>query len=183
MKQELDVLALRDESLQKDKNQALIKIKEISHAINELIESALIDKTINLGDEIEDPQSLEKDYIITKITEILDTKGEIDTEVAKTVESLRSLETTYFKKVRDLEAIEEKFNVCVAIIPETDENQIKLSGEIQRLKTDLDAVNKQFEEAKTDLNSVSLKRREKFLALFDRVSDQLPANYREMTQA
>ena len=110
MKQELDVLAMRDESLQKDKNQALIKIKEFTHAIDEHIESALIDKTINLGDEIEDPQALEKSQIVAKITEILDTKGEIDTEVEKTVDSLKSLEKTYFKKVRDLEAIEEKFN-------------------------------------------------------------------------
>ena len=110
MKQELEVLAMRDESLQKDKNQALIKIKEITHAIDENIESALIDKTINLGDEIEDPQALEKSQIVAKITEILDTKGDIDTEVEKTVDSLKSLEKSYFKKVRDLEAIEEKFN-------------------------------------------------------------------------
>jgi hypothetical protein len=34
------------------------------------------------------------------------------------------------KKLRDLEMMEEKFNICVAVIPETDENSIKLSEEI-----------------------------------------------------
>ena len=33
------------------------------------------------------------------------------------------------------------------------------------------------------MNRVSVKRKEKFLALFDKVSDKLPANYRDLTQA
>ena len=51
MKQELEILATRDEALQKEKNQSMVKIKEIKNTIGELIESALIDKTIDLGEE------------------------------------------------------------------------------------------------------------------------------------
>ena len=43
---------------------------------------------------------------------------------------MKGLENTYIKKVRELEVIEDKFNQCVAIIPETDENTIKLTMEI-----------------------------------------------------
>ena len=49
---ELDILATRDETLQKDKNSAMLKIKELKAAIDELIETAAINKTITLeGDE------------------------------------------------------------------------------------------------------------------------------------
>ena len=51
MKQELEILASRDESLQKDKNQSMVKIKELKNTIGELIESAMIDKTIDLGED------------------------------------------------------------------------------------------------------------------------------------
>lgn len=183
MRQELDNLATRDESLQKDKNQTLFKIKDLTTSIDEHIESALIDKTIDLGDDIVDPQTLNKDQIIAQICGILDSKGEIDTEAPKTVESLKGLENTYTKKVRELEVIEDKFNQCVAIIPETDENTIKLTCEIQKFKERLDASSREFTQAKDSLNIVGQKRKEKFLALFDEVSAQLPVNYRELTQA
>ncbi len=55
------------------------------------------------------------------------------------MENLRLLEADYAKKVRELESIEDKFNQCVAIIPETDESTIKLTHEITKLKDRLDA--------------------------------------------
>lgn len=37
-------------------------------------------------------------------------------------------------KARELEKMEDQFNQCVAVIPESDENAIKLTEEISRLK-------------------------------------------------
>ena len=182
MRKELDTLAIRDESLQKDNNQSRMKIKELARLIDEQIESAFIDKTIDMGEEIGDPSQLGKEQIISRFVEILDAKGEIDTEAPKTVENLRGLEKEYVKKVKDLEIIEEKFNQCVAIIPETDENTIRLTNDIQKLKERLDAANKDFIEAKESLNVVRQQRKDKFLLFFNKISDQLPVNYRELTQ-
>ena len=148
MKKELDTLAIRDESLQKESNQSRMKIKDLTRLIDEQIESALIDKTINLDENIEDPQQLNKDQIMIKLVEILDSKGEIDTEVPKTVENLKGLENEYTKKVKDLEIIEEKFNQCVAVVPETDERTQKLFQEITRLKENLDSANSSFIDLK-----------------------------------
>ena len=131
-----------------------MRVKELTFAVDEHIESALIDKTIALGDDVPDPSQLSKEELVAKMSELLDVKGELDTEAEKTVENLRVLETTYIKKVRELESIEEKFNQCVAIIPETDEATVKLSREIQKLKEKLDGSNKDFSEAKESLNTV-----------------------------
>ena len=148
MKKELDTLAIRDESLQKESNQSRMKIKDLTRLIDEQIESALIDKTINLDENIEDPQQLNKDQIMIKLVEILDSKGEIDNEVPKTVENLKGLENEYTKKVKDLEIIEEKFNQCVAVVPETDERTQKLLQEITKLKENLDSANSSFIDLK-----------------------------------
>jgi len=37
-------------------------------------------------------------------------------------------------KAKELEKMEDQFNQCVAVIPESDENAIKLTEEIARLK-------------------------------------------------
>lgn len=100
----------------------------------------MIDKTITFCEENEDPQSLEKPEILSRLGALLDDKGQIDNDQPKTVENLKSLESEYAKKVRELEAIEDKFNQCVAIIPETDENTIRLTHEITKLKDRLDAT-------------------------------------------
>lgn len=44
-------------------------------------------------------------------------------------------------------------------------------------------MSKSFSEAKDDLNRVRVHRKDKFLSFFDRISSQLPANYRELTKA
>lgn len=59
-----------------------------------------------------------------------------------TIEGFKALEQEYAKKVKELEVIEEKFNQCVAIIPESDEATIKLTGEVEKLKNDLDSTTK-----------------------------------------
>lgn len=54
--------------------------------------------------------------------------------------------------MRDLEVIEDKFNQCVAIVPETDENTIRLTHEMQKLKERLDGASKDFTAAKDSLS-------------------------------
>ena len=54
--------------------------------------------------------------------------------------------------------------------------------EITALKDQLDGVSKSFGNAKESLNKVRVDRRDKFLTFFDKISAQLPANYREMTK-
>ena len=146
LRQELDILGNREESLQKNKNSTRMKVKELERAIEELIESAIINKTIQFDAAEEDPQSLNRQQVIAKITQLLDKKGDIDSTTPKTFDNLRGLESEYAKKVRDLEVIEDKFNQCVAIIPETDETSLRLNHEIQKLKERLDATNQQFSE-------------------------------------
>ena len=54
--------------------------------------------------------------------------------------------------MRDLETIEDKFNQCVALVPETDENTIRLNHEMKQLKERLDSTNREFISAKTSLS-------------------------------
>jgi len=54
----------------------------------------------------------------------------------------------------------------VAIIPETDENAIKLSEEIHGLKGKLDEANKAFTVVRNDLSLVTKKRKDKFMGFF-----------------
>ena len=114
---------------------------------------------------------------------MLYTKGELDQEQPKTLSFLQIQQVNYAKKARELEAIEDKFNQCVAIIPETDESTMKLTDEITVLKNQLDQISKSFAEAKSNLNEVRIRRKDKFLSLFDRISSQLPVNYRELTKS
>lgn len=65
---------------------------------------------------------------------------------------MKQLEVEYARKVRDLEVIEDKFNQCVAIVPETDENTIRLTHEMQKLKERLDGASKDFTAAKDSLS-------------------------------
>ena len=46
LRSDLDTMAMRDETLQKDKNSASMKMKELRITIDERIEGAIIDKTI-----------------------------------------------------------------------------------------------------------------------------------------
>ena len=133
---ELDILATRDESLQKDKNSAMLKMKELKGAIDELIETAAINKTITLeGDEAAaDLSQMEHSSAIQVLTDLLETKGDIERIQSKNVDFFKSLHSEYAKKVRELEAVEDKFNQCVAVIPETEENTMKLTHEINQLR-------------------------------------------------
>lgn len=63
-------------------------------------------------------------------------EGKLDIEACE--ELAKGLKT----KLRDLERTEEKFNLYVTTIPETDENSIKLTEEIQKLKNNLDSASK-----------------------------------------
>ena len=70
-----------------------MKIKELGQSVDEQIESVFIDKTVYFGENDDaDYQSLNQDQILLKLTQILDTKGEIDTEAPKTVDNLKALE-------------------------------------------------------------------------------------------
>ena len=44
-------------------------------------------------------------------------------------------------------------------------------------------MSKNFTTSKSELNDISVKRKEKFMILFDKVSEKLPVNYRELTKA
>ena len=182
LRHELDALASRDESLQKEKNSALMKAKELTNKIDEMLEAALLEKTIDYDDE-GGAQTLSRDQLLVKLARVLETKGELAGEQALTLEGLKALESEYSKRVKELEAIEDKFNQCVAIIPETDENTMRLTHEIQKLKDRLETANREFSEAKESLNRVRQLRKDRFLSLFDKVSAQLPVNYRELTRA
>jgi hypothetical protein len=59
-----------------------------------------------------------------------DSHAVLDFTSSSSLDQLTDLEKTYAGKVKELEVIEDKFNQCVAIIPETDENAIKLTTEI-----------------------------------------------------
>jgi len=58
------------------------------------------------------------------------------------IEACEELAKGLKTKLRDLERTEEKFNLYVTTIPETDENSIKLTEEIQKLKNNLDSASK-----------------------------------------
>lgn len=176
-------MAMRDETLQKDKNSASMKMKELKSTIDERIEGAIIDKTIEFEEDAATLNALPKDQLIDKLQEILVSKGQVDAEACKNFDSLRNFEKDYANKVRELEAIEEKFNQCVAIIPETDESTIRLTHEITKLKEQLDVANKEFSESRESLNKIAAVRKDKFLGFFDKISSQLPNNYRELTQS
>jgi hypothetical protein len=99
--------------------------------VEELIDSfkvnQLVEDTAILENDDRLVQELEKREIELKRDE-----GKLD------ISACEDLEKELKTKLRDLEKMEEKFNLCVAIIPETDENSIKLSEEIQKLKDSLD---------------------------------------------
>lgn len=69
-------------------------------------------------------------------------------------DDLEDLEKEWTKKLKELERKEEQFNYCVAIIPETDENAIKLTEEIQRLKDQMDRCSHEFTRVRDEFNSV-----------------------------
>ena len=50
--------------------------------------------------------------------------------------------------MRELEAVEDKFNQCVAVIPETEENTMKLTHEINQLREQLENISSSHAEAK-----------------------------------
>ena len=85
--------------------------------------------------------------------------------------------------MKELEKMEEQFNQCVALIPETDEGVIKLTEEIQRLKESLDDAGKDYKTENEEFEKVTAERRNKFLAFFDKVSQRLPQIYRELTNS
>ena len=51
------------------------------------------------------------------------------------------------------------------------------------MKTELEAASKESNENRDSLNQVSEQRKQKFNDLFNKVSQQMPINYRELTKA
>lgn len=88
---------------------ARMKAKDLENGLNEQIEGVLIEKSVDF-EEGEDPQSLSREQLLIRLSELLDKKGEIDIGASKTLENLKPLEAEYAKKVKDLEVIEERFN-------------------------------------------------------------------------
>jgi len=57
----------------------MLKVKELATTIEELIESATINKSITLeGDEPADLTSMDRTKVIETLNSLLETKGEID---------------------------------------------------------------------------------------------------------
>lgn len=98
------------------------------------------------------------------------------------IEHLEEHEATYRKKVKELEKMEEQFNQCVSIIPESDEGAIKLTGEINKLKDDLEKANRELVKHRDELFSVQRSRSEKFMGFFKRVQETLPNIYKDLTR-
>lgn len=61
---------------------------------------------------------------------LLKEKTELDDEDIESANQIKHLESEYSKKMKDLQVKEEQFNQCVVIIPESDENAIRLTTEI-----------------------------------------------------
>lgn len=67
---------------------------------------------------------------------------------------IKQLESQYLSKMKELELKEEQFNQCVVIIPESDENAIRLTTQIQEMKNTLDSRCNQLKSTKDELNLV-----------------------------
>ena len=70
----------------------------------------------------------------------------------------------------------------MVIIPETDENAIRLTTEIHTAKTTLEERCNSLKVIKDELKLVGDQRREKFMGFFMKVSERLPGVYRELTK-
>ena len=68
--------------------------------------------------------------LIKSLRVILKEKTELDDEDIESANQIKHLESEYSKKMKDLQVKEEQFNQCVVIIPESDENAIRLTTEI-----------------------------------------------------
>lgn len=79
LRNELDTLASRDETLQKEKNTSQLKVKELGSAIDELIETAVIDKSIEFeGGESFDLQGHGRQKAVSQLYELLYRKGDFE---------------------------------------------------------------------------------------------------------
>jgi hypothetical protein len=68
--------------------------------------------------------------LIKSLRVLLKEKTELDDEDIESANQMKHLESEYSKKMKDLQVKEEQFNQCVVIIPESDENAIRLTTEI-----------------------------------------------------
>lgn len=68
--------------------------------------------------------------LIKSLRALLKEKTELDDEDIESANQIKHLESEYSKKMKDLQVKEEQFNQCVVIIPESDENAIRLTTEI-----------------------------------------------------
>jgi hypothetical protein len=68
--------------------------------------------------------------LIKSLRVLLKEKTELDDEDIESANQIKHLESEYSKKMKDLQVKEEQFNQCVVIIPESDENAIRLTTEI-----------------------------------------------------
>jgi chromosome segregation ATPase len=183
LRQELDTMAIRDEALQKEKNTLRIKAASHQNLMDEQLDNARINQVVELDDEMENSPAVMlasmADYLKGKLSG--KTQG-ID-QLPETLDGMKDLEAEYAKRVKELERMEEQFNQCVALIPETDEGVIRLTEEIQKLKERLDDTGKDYKAEKEQFDKVTAERRSMFLDFFDRVSQRLPQIYRELTKS
>lgn len=68
--------------------------------------------------------------LIKSLRVLLKEKTELEDEDIESANQIKHLESEYSKKMKDLQVKEEQFNQCVVIIPESDENAIRLTTEI-----------------------------------------------------
>lgn len=132
---ELEEMNAREEFLQKEKNAARIMESRLKNQLDEVFEAAKLQNTIESVD-LSQPDLAKT---LRSLRTLLKEKTELDDEDIESDSQIKQLESEYVKKMKDLQVKEEQFNQCVVIIPESDENAIRLTTEIQEMKNTLEA--------------------------------------------
>jgi len=118
--------------------------------LEEVLDAAKLHQTI---DQVDLSQPDQK-KLISDIKALLKDKAELDDNQIAQPQFIKQLEIEYGKKMKELQLKEEQFNQCVVIIPESDENAIRLTTEIQQIKNNLDTRCLQLKTVRDDLKHV-----------------------------
>ena len=183
LRQDLDTMALRDEALQKEKSTLRLEEARRQNLMDEQLENARINQVVEFDEEIESSPAAMLASMADFLKGKLSGKAQGTNQLPQTLEGMRDLESEQAKRVKELEGLEEQFNQCVALIPETGEGVVRLTAEIDQLKASLDQAGTEYKTEKESFDQVTSQRRRLFLDFFDRVSQRLPQIYRELTNS
>lgn len=178
LRSDLETLNTREEFLQKERNLTRIQETRIKHQLEEILDAAKLLKTIESVD-LSQPDSIK---MIKDLRAILVDKTDLDESQLSEPAKIKQLEAQYVSKMKELELKEEQFNQCVVIIPESDENAIRLTTQIQEMKNTLDSSCNSLKSTKDELKLVGDQRRDKFMAFFSKVEECLPTIYSDLTR-